>query len=254
MIKEGVLPHSTDKGGPMVEIRIQEDIFREYPSFRRGIVVARNAHNMGRCGTLEAKLAEAIAGAAKHPIDLKSDPKTAVWNEAHRQFKSNPNKFPPAHCSLLKRVQKPGTHIPFINKIVAIMNYNSIKDVTPVGGDDLMHAGQCLELRYATGDENFAPLGCPEVTEYPNPGEVIYVVAESNEVMCRRWNWRNGHKTRITEETQAIIMNIDVLGEQSEARAVETRDRVAGMLGEFCQAEIEKTLLTPSNLLYKFSL
>lgn len=238
----------------MVEIRIQEDIFREYPSFRRGIVVARNAHNMGRCGTLEAKLAEAIAGAAKHPIDLKSDPKTAVWNEAHRQFKSNPNKFPPAHCSLLKRVQKPGTHIPFINKIVAIMNYNSIKDVTPVGGDDLMHAGQCLELRYATGDENFAPLGCPEVTEYPNPGEVIYVVAESNEVMCRRWNWRNGHKTRITEETQAIIMNIDVLGEQSEARAVETRDRVAGMLGEFCQAEIEKTLLTPSNLLYEFSL
>jgi hypothetical protein len=46
-------------------------------------------------------------------------------------------------------------------------------------------------------------------------------------------------------------MNIDVLGEQSEARAVETRDRVAGMLGEFCQAEIKTTLLTPSNFLYQ---
>jgi len=80
------------------------------------------------------------------------------------------------------------------------------------------------------------------------------VVAESNEVMCRRWNWRNGHKTRITEKTQAIIMNIDVLGEQSEARAVETRDRVVGMLGEFCQAEIETTLLTPSNFLYQLDI
>jgi hypothetical protein len=30
----------------MIEIRIQEDIFREYPTFRRGIVVVRNAHNM----------------------------------------------------------------------------------------------------------------------------------------------------------------------------------------------------------------
>jgi len=237
----------------MVEIRIQEEIFREYPTFRRGIVVARNARNKGRSETLEAKLEDAIANAAEHPIDIKSNRRTAVWNEAHRQFKSNPNKFPPAHCALLKRVQKPGTHIPFINKIVVIMNYNSIKDVTPVGGDDLMQAGQCLELRIATGSENFTPLGCPEITEHPNPGEVIYVVAESNEVMCRRWNWRNGHKTRITEETQAIIMNIDVLGEQSEARVVETRDRVAGMLMEFCQAEIETTLMTPSNLVYQLA-
>ena len=238
----------------MVEIRIQEDIFREYPTFRRGIVVARNAHNKGSSRTLEAKLQEAIADTAKHPIDIKANPRTAVWNEAHRQFKSNPNKFPPAHCALLKRVQKPGAHIPFINKIVAIMNYNSIKDVTPGGGDDLMHAGQYLELRHATGSENFTPLGSPDVTEQPNPDEVIYVVAESNEVMCRRWNWRNGHKTRITEETQAIIMNIDVLGEQSETRAVETRDRVAGMLGEFCRAEVETTLLTPSNALYQLAI
>ena len=238
----------------MVEIGIQEDIFREFPTFRRGIVVARNAHNKGHSETLEAQLEKAIAAAADHPIDVKSNPRTAVWREAHRRFKSNPNKFPPAHCALIKRVQKPGSHIPFINKIVAIMNYNSIKDVTPVGGDDLMHAGQCLELRYATGRENFTPLGSPEVTEHPDTGEVIYVVAESNEVMCRRWNWRNGHKTRITEETQAIIMNIDVLGEQSEDRAVETRDRVAGMLAEFCQAEIETTLLTPSNFSYQLKM
>jgi lysyl-tRNA synthetase class 2 len=237
----------------MIEIRIQEDIFREYPTFRRGIVVARNAHNKGRSETLESKLEKAIADAAQNPIDIKSNPRTAVWNDAHRQFKSNPNKFPPAHCALLRRVQKPGTHIPLINKIVAIMNYNSIKDVTPVGGDDLLHAGQNLKLRYAIGNERFTPLGRPDILEHPYPGEIIYVVAESNEVMCRRWNWRNGHKTRITEETQAIIMNIDVLGEQSEARAVETRDRVAAMLTEFCQAEIETTLLTPTNYLYQLA-
>jgi DNA/RNA-binding domain of Phe-tRNA-synthetase-like protein len=72
--------------------------------------------------------------------------------------------------------------------------------------------------------------------------------------MCRRWNWRNGHKTRITEETQAIIMNIDVLGEQSETRAVEIRDRAAGMLTEFCHADIETTLVTPSSLVYQFDI
>jgi lysyl-tRNA synthetase class 2 len=231
----------------MVEIRIQKDIFREYPTFRRGIVVAKNIDNRGPSEILAARLEESIAKAGKQPIDIKSDPRTAVWNEAHRQFKSNPNKFPPAHCALLKRVQKPGTHIPFINKIVAIMNYNSITDATPVGGDDLSHAGECLELRYAIGSEAFIPLGRPEVVEHPNPDEIIYVVADSNEVMCRRWNWRNGHKTRITEDTRAMVMNIDFLGEQSESRALATRDRVAEMLSEFCGAEIETALLTPSN-------
>ena len=238
----------------MIEISVHEDIFKEYPTFRRGIVMAKNIHNKGRSEELAVQLEKAIADAARHPIDLKSDPKTAVWNEAHRKFNSNPNKFPPAHCALIKRVQKAGARIPFINKIVAIMNYNSIRDATPVGGDDLMNAGRRLELRYAAGSENFTPLGCPDISEHPYPGEIIYVVAESNEVMCRRWNWRNGHKTRITEETQAIVMNIDVLGEQSETRAVETRDRVAAMLQEFCQAETETTLLTPFDSYHQFSL
>lgn len=238
----------------MVEIRIQEDIFGEYPTFRRGIVVAKNIDNRGPSEVLVTKLKEAIAKAGEQPIDIKSDSRTVVWNEAHRQFNSNPNKFPPAHCALLKRVQKPGMRIPFINKIVAIMNYNSINYVTPVGGDDLASAGQCLELRHAIGGEKFTPLGCPDITEHPNPGEIIYVAAGSNEVMCRRWNWRNGHKTRITEDTRAMVMNIDVLGEQSEAHAIEARDSVAEMLLKFCRAEIETTLLSPSKSRFKFEI
>jgi DNA/RNA-binding domain of Phe-tRNA-synthetase-like protein len=130
------------------------------------------------------------------------------------------------------------------------MNYNAIKDKIPVGGDDLMRAGGTLELRYAEGTENFTPLGKPDTVEHPDPGEIIYVVSDSGEVMCRRWNWRNGHKTLITEETQIIVMNTDGLGEDSEERAVITRDRVARMLREFCQAKVITTLLSPSQPSY----
>lgn len=230
----------------MAEIRVHKKIFEAYPSFRRGIVVAKQMQNSGHSEELEAMLRKVVAEAAERPIDLKADPRTMVWNEAHRQFGSNPNKYAPAHCALLKRVQKAGAQIPFINKTVAIMNYNAIKDKIPVGGDDLMRAGGTLELRYAQGTENFTPLGKPDTVEHPDPGEIIYVVSESREVMCRRWNWRNGHKTLIGEETEIIVMNTDGLGEDSEERAVMTRDRVARMLEEFCQARVIKTLLSPS--------
>jgi DNA/RNA-binding domain of Phe-tRNA-synthetase-like protein len=231
----------------MVEARIHESVFDRYPSFRRGIVIAKGIDNQGHSAELESMLQQVVAEAAQNPIDLKGDSRTVVWSEAHRLFNSNPNKFPPAHCALLKRVQKSGAHIPFINKVVAVMNYNSIISKMPVGGDDMDRAGKCLELRYADGSEIFTPLGQPDIREHPDPGEIIYVVAESGEVMCRRWNWRNGHTTLIGETTRRIVMNIDALGDESEKQAIETRDRVARMLERFCGAETVEALLEPSH-------
>jgi len=238
----------------MPEIRIDEKIFEQYPTFRRGIVVARNIDNQGPSKELENILNDAVAQAARQPIDLKADPRIMVWDAAHRQFGSNPNKFPPAHWALLKRVQKPGVQLPLINKVVAIMNINSIRGFLPVGGDDVIRAAGNLELRYADGSESFTPLGNPDHTEPPVAGEVIYVVPQSKEVMCRRWNWRNGHNTRIAEDTQVIVMNIDGLGADSEARSIATRDRVAQMLEAYCQAEVARTLLSPSQPAYQFEI
>jgi DNA/RNA-binding domain of Phe-tRNA-synthetase-like protein len=117
-----------------------------------------------------------------------------------------------------------------------------------------MRAGGSLELRYAYGSEIFTPLGSPDIAEQPVPGEVIYVVPESKEVMCRRWNWRNGHNTRIAEDTRIIVMNIDGLGEDSEARSIDTRNRVAQMLETHCQAEVTTALLSSSQPTYLFDL
>ena len=125
----------------MPETRIDKQVFKNFPGFRRGIVVARKMVNRGAAAELETLLNEALARAAAGPIDLKADPRTAVWNETYRELGCNPNKFPPAHLALLKRVQKPGVSIPFINKAVAIMNDNSIRGILPVGGDDLLQAG-----------------------------------------------------------------------------------------------------------------
>jgi lysyl-tRNA synthetase class 2 len=232
--------------------RVDKHVFAQFPEFRRGIVVAANMDNRGSSPELEELLKETIAAAAANPFDLKSDTRTEVWNEAYRQLDCNPNKFPPAHLSLLKRVQKPGASLPFINKIVAIMNINSIRGVLPVGGDDLARAGKILELRYADGSELFIPLDNPGKAENPSPGEIIYAVAETDEGMCRRWNWRNGYNTRITEDTAAMVMNIDGLGPGAEERCLPVRDSVAAMLKKFCGAEVQTALLSPESPSFSF--
>jgi DNA/RNA-binding domain of Phe-tRNA-synthetase-like protein len=235
----------------VVETRVHPDIFAAYPLFRRGIVFATRLDNTGGSDELAALLERTVAARARAPVDLTADQRVLAWAEAHRRFGSNPNKFPPAHVSLLKRAQRPDARIPFINKVVAVMNVCSLEANTPVGGDDV--GSGTLELRQASGDERFVPLGEPQTTEHPLPGEIIYVVDETGDVMCRRWNWRNGHLTRITESTRAIVMNIDAMGEGSEQHAGATRDRVAELLARYCGARVETGMLSPAAPVLRFA-
>jgi hypothetical protein len=49
-------------------------------------------------------------------------------------------------------------------------------------------------------------------------------------------------------------MNIDAIGENSQTRALATRDQVARMLEEYCQAKTITTMLSPSQMSFRFTL
>jgi DNA/RNA-binding domain of Phe-tRNA-synthetase-like protein len=235
----------------MLTVSVNPKIFDRFPSFRRGIVVAINTNNCGRDPELEARLAETVKAATDRPIDLGTDPRVVIWSDAHRRFGSNPNRFPPSHLALLKRVQTSGASLPFVNKAVAIMSCASITGVIPIGADDVVKAGYTLELCEASGKEVFAPLGQPDSPEHPVPGEVVYVAKDSGVVMCRRWNWRNSHLSALSEETRDIVFNIDGLGEGAEERTIAVRDLVASLLARHCGARVIVGLLHPERTTFR---
>ena len=67
-------------------------------------------------------------------------------------------------------------------------------------------------------------------------------------------NIQNQCHSRELEDTQVIVMNIDGLGEDSETRSIDTRERVAQMLEAYCQAEVTTTLLSFTQPSYEFEL
>ena len=228
-----------------VELSVHPDMFAAFPTFRRGLVVALDVHNEAAPG-LQELLDEAIRFARANPIDLDADPRCREWKAAHQQFGSNPNRFPPAHIALRKRAQRPQSALPFVNNAVAIMNYCSLLGTVPVGGDDLDHVGAALQLRRATGAETFVPLDRPDTVEHPEPGEVIYA-DEQGQVLCRRWNWRNGSASRLRPETRRLALNVDGLGAGCADEVVRLRDLAAELFARHCGARVVTGLLSPEH-------
>jgi lysyl-tRNA synthetase class 2 len=166
-----------------------------------------------------------------------ADPRLLAWEDAHRKFGSDPERFPPSIRALLSRVTVE-PNLPFINSVVALFNTISLKYVVPCGGDDVDRVEGNLVLGRAEGSESFVPLGSEE-SESPEAGEVIYFDDGSNNVLCRRWNWRNGNKTKIEDTSKRLVINVDGLPPTTPENVREARDDLAELLREHGEADVE---------------
>jgi DNA/RNA-binding domain of Phe-tRNA-synthetase-like protein len=226
----------------MRQIVVDQEIFDRFPDFKRGLIIVSDVRNEVSNEAISRILNDEIQRkAGKNEVDHEF---IKAWDNVYLKLGTNPNKFPPSIKSLLKRVAKTGG-FPFINSIVALFNYVSIKYLIPCGGDDVKRIEGNLCLGISKGNENFVPLGS-NAKETPESGEVIYFDDKALSVMCRRWNWRNGDFTKITEETKQLVINIDGIGPVPRSHIEEARDELAALLGQHCQAALTTDLADAS--------
>jgi DNA/RNA-binding domain of Phe-tRNA-synthetase-like protein len=223
---------------------VSGEVLSKFPNYIRGVVIARGVNNRGENQKLVELLSEVVAKATQDQSlqEIKSHPRIASWRQAYSDFGTNPNKF---YCSIesLGRRARRGDQLPYINTLVALFNYFSLKHMVPSGGDDLDSVDGDLRLTLAKGDEPFTPLNS-ETIEYPPAGEVIYV--DNSKVMCRRWNWRQGDQTKLTPETANVAINVDCLPPVSKGEAETITGELAELVREFCGGEVKYMLLDAS--------
>ncbi len=223
---------------------VSPEVLTEFPDYIRGVVIARGVDNSGENQRLVELLRKAEQDATQDESlqDIKNHPRIASWRQAYSDFGANPNKFYSSIESLGRRARR-GDHVAYINTLVALFNYFSLRHMVPSGGDDLDRVNGKLYLTLAKGDEPFTPLGS-DVVEYPAPGEVIYV--DNSKVMCRRWNWRQGDQTKLTPATTNVAINIDCLPPVSKDEARAITKELADLVREFCGGEVTYLLLNAS--------
>ncbi|WP_432979131.1 B3/B4 domain-containing protein [Dactylosporangium sp. CA-233914] len=150
-------------------------------------------------------LREAVAAAG----DLGAPhPHLSAWQDVYRAFGAKPQRTPCSAEALRKRAAKGA--VPSVNRLVDAYNAVSIRFAVPIGGEDRAALAGTERLVRASGDEPFDTVkdGAP-VVESPEPGEVIW--RDDVAVTCRRWNWRQGRRTALTEATTSAVFLLEGL-------------------------------------------
>ena len=206
-----------------VSVSVDGDVFAAHPEYVALIMLAEGIGNGPSDEDTSAVLDEAEehlrARGLTRPAD---DPHIAAWRAAFSAFGAKPSRYPSSAESLAARVLKGGS-LPRVNVLVDVYNAVSVRALTPVGGEDLDHLQGALRLAIANGDEPF-----DGHDGAPRPGEIVW--RDDAGVTCRRWNWRQGVRTRLTDATTRAFFVFDRLPELDEHQLDDAASQLESLL------------------------
>jgi Uncharacterized conserved protein len=188
---------------------ISADVARLAPGFR-ALSISVTAAPLVNPGFGE----EALISACKAVLDGEpawAEAHLNAWSEAFRAFGAKPKRTPCSAEALRKRVLRDGS-MTALDPVVDLYNAVSLRYAIPVGGENLDAYSGMPRLIISDGSEPFDTFkdGNPTV-EKPEPGEVIW--RDELGVTCRRWNWRQGIRTRLSASDKHMWFILESLPE-----------------------------------------
>lgn len=229
-----------------MKLKINQSIFDKYPNLILGVAVLSNIDNSGDDTALQSLLRDAEKSAIEQigDIQLTEHPHIAPWREAYRLFGAKPKKYPSSIENLTRRVSK-GEQVRHINKLVDLYNVISLKHLVPVGGEDLDKIHGDVHLTIAgDSEEPVLLLGEPEARP-PYPDEVIY--KDDVGTICRRWNWKEADRTKLTEETKRAVIVIEGLPPVGKEKINSALNELKQLVSQFCKGRVITSVLDKNN-------
>ena len=225
---------------------IEDKIFEQYPEVILGVAVLHHIDNKGSNTEIADLLRKAEKNAAENMgnIPIIEQPFIIPWREAYRKFGAKPKDYPSSIENLLRRISK-GEQVRHINKLVDIYNVISLKYFVPVGGEDLAKIEGNVLLTFAGDNETSVTLLGEQEARPPYPNEVIY--KDNQGTICRRWNWKEVDRTKLTEETVNAFIVIEGLPPIDKDKIQQAVTELAELIKKYCGGEIKTAILDKSN-------
>jgi DNA/RNA-binding domain of Phe-tRNA-synthetase-like protein len=230
----------------MTKFIIDERIFSAFPDSLIGVISARNIDNSAESAEVLHNLHQEELRARERFLNqqVSEHPHILPWRETYRKFGAKPKDYQSSVENLIRRVFK-GYSLPHINMLVDLYNTISLRYVIPAGGEDLDRIEGEIQLTFASDDEPpIKLLGEPEARS-PKPGEVIY--KDRVGAICRRWNWKEADRTKLTKDTTNAVLVIEAFPPILEPQLNSILAELTQLVTSNCGGAICATILNQRN-------
>lgn len=218
---------------------VDENFWKIFPTAKIAVLTVKNVKEFVQldeksAAEIKQLLDDANKKAKKYlPSDVISEnPVIRVWREAYAKFPTKKG----ARCSiesLLKRVLHDHP-VKTIAPTVDITNAISLKYAFPIGAENMDAFVGDIHVGIMKGGEDFWPIGSDK-PEPPLAGEIAYY--DEAGVICRCWNWRDGKRTEVTDETTTEFIAMECIEPERYSQLEEAIDELEDLLRCYVDAE-----------------
>ena len=198
---------------------VDESFWEIFPEASIAVLAVKNVQESihlddEKAAEIKSLLDSANEGAKKYLTSevISENAVVKTWRETYSKFPTKKG----ARCSieaLLKRVLH-GTPVGTIAPTVDITNAISLKYAFPIRAENM---------------ETFTG-------EPPLAGEIAYYDEEG--VLCRCWNWRDGKRTEVTDDTTVEFIAMECVEPNRVGELQEAVDELANLLTHYVGAEV----------------
>lgn len=223
----------------MKKFILDSEFFELFPEGSVGVLCLTGAEGKEISEEKRSEIAELLKKAnEKAKVYVPNEPISSnevvqVWREAYKKFPGKKG----ARCAienLLKRVLKDNPVGP-IHPSVDITNAISLKYAFPIGVEDCDSFDGDLHLGIMKGGEDFLPIG-EDKQDPPKEGELAYY--DNKGVVCRNWNWRDGKRTEVTDDTKTSFIAMECLEKDRVDDLKDALDDLADLFKKYMGAEV----------------
>ncbi|MFI3124503.1 B3/4 domain-containing protein [Streptococcus suis] len=229
----------------MTQFIIDQSFWNLFPQAKIGVLLLKNYQNSDQSSQEIIQLLEDSLPLAQAHLteDVFSDnPVIQVYRKAYQQFKTKKGARSSIEA-LLKRVSG-NNPVRSINPLVDIYNAASLRYALPVGAEDLDTFVGNLQLTITEGGDEFYLIG--DDTNQPTlPGELCY--KDQAGAVCRCFNWRDGERTMITDQTKNAFLVIELLDIERLDALQEALNFIEEAAQQYLQAETSQFILDHAN-------
>lgn len=224
-------------------------IWSRFPELAASTLYTEGIHTQVSVAEQVARF-NAIAKSRLDTAGAESElPEIKAWRAVFSRMGLKPTQYRCASESLLRRFRKEGA-LPPIHPLIDLCNAASLAFAIPVAALDVAKVAWPLQVRPATGAENY--LSFSNEIEHPEPDEVTFADAQG-QAHARRWTHRQSGLSAIRDNTASVLIVMEGVHPSAAADVQNLATALAAAMNEVWGVTLQRGLLCASSPVFEFA-